>query len=101
MKEIMIKNYIKRDLAVSYDDGEKCQSDIIEYLDKGEKVVLNFSGIRCAITAFLNPVIGDMILKRGDGVMKDIEIKNANEDAIGKIKRVREDSLLCREDLEE
>ena len=53
------------------------------------------------IIAFLNPVIGDLILERGNGVMKFIGIKNANETAVQKIKRVRNGALLKREDLEE
>ena len=101
MKEIMIKKYIESDTAVSYDDGKKCQRDIVKCLDKGEKVILDFSGISYVITAFLNPIIGDLILERGDGVMKYIGIKNANETAIGKIKRVRDGALVRREDLEE
>lgn len=97
----MIKKYIEGDTAVSYDDGKKCQKDIVECLDKGEKVILDFSGISYVITAFLNPIIGDLILERGDSVMKYIGIKNANETAIGKIKRVRDGALVRREDLEE
>lgn len=101
MKEIMIKKYIEGDTAVSYDDGKRCQKDIIECLDNGEKVILDFSGISYVITAFLNPIIGDLILERGDSVMKYIGIKNANEAAIGKIRRVRDGALVRREDLEE
>ena len=88
MKEIMIKRYIEGDTAVSYDDGIKCQKDIVECLDREEKVVLDFSDISYVITAFLNPIIGDLILERGDGVMKYIGIKNANETAIRKIKHI-------------
>lgn len=101
MKEIMIKKYIEGDAAVSYDDGKKCQKDIVECLDKGEKVILDFTGISYVITAFLNPIIGDLILERGNNVMKYIGIKNANETAIGKIKRVKDGALIRREDLEE
>lgn len=84
MKEIMLRKYIEGEgnMAISYDDGKKCQKYIVEYLDQGEKVALNFSGIDYVITAFLNPIIGDLILERGDSVMKDIGIINANEAAI-------------------
>jgi len=100
VKEIMIKKYIEGDTAISYDDGKKCQKDIVDCLDKGEKVILDFSGISYVITAFLNPIIGDLILERGNGAMKFIGIKNANETTIGKIKRVRDGALIRREDLE-
>ncbi len=101
MKEIMVNQYIDGDTAVSYQDGKKCQETMLQYLDRGEKVNLDFSGIDYVITAFLNPVIGDLILQRGDGVMKNIVIKNANESIIKKIKLVRDGALLRREDLAE
>lgn len=100
MKEIMVKQYIDGDTAVSYQDGKKCQEAVLQYLDQGEKVNLDFVGIDYVITAFLNPIIGDLILQRGDGVMKNIGIKNANESIIKKIKLVRDGALLRREDLE-
>lgn len=101
MKEILIKTYIDGDTAVSYEDGKKCQREIVEALNKKEKVFLDFSGISYVITAFLNPIIGDLILERGDDVMKQIGIKNANESIIKKIKLVRDGALVQREDLEE
>ena len=99
MKNILIEQYIEGNIAVSYEDGEKCQEDILESLDQGEKVALDFSGIDYVIAAFLNPVIGDLILQRGNEVMKYIGIKNANESIIKKIKLVRDGALLRREDL--
>lgn len=101
MKEILIRQYIDGDTAVSYEDGKKCQKDMVKELDKGEKVILDFSGIDYVITAFLNPIIGDLILERGDGVMKMIGIKNANESIIKKIRLVKDGALVRREDLEE
>lgn len=101
MREIMVKQYIDGDTAVSYEDGKRCQKDILQYLDQGETVNLDFTGIDYAITAFLNPVIGDLILERGDEVMKNIVIKNANESIIKKIKLVKDGALVKREDLDE
>lgn len=42
-----------------------------------------------------------MTIERENGVMKFIGIKNTNETAIQKIKRVRDGALIKREDLEE
>ena len=53
------------------------------------------------ITAFLNPVIGDLILENGEDIMKKIDIKNANLSTIEKIKMVKDGALLKREDMEE
>lgn len=101
MKKILIRNYIDSDTAVSYEDGKDCQKDIIKVLDQGEKVNLDFSGIEYVITAFLNPIIGDLILERGYDVMKYIAITNANESIVKKIKLVRDGALVRREDLDE
>ena len=101
MADILIKNYIGGDTAVSYEDGKKCQKDISKAVKEHEKVNLDFSGINYVITAFLNPVIGDLILEEGDAVMKNIGIKNANESIIKKIKMVRDGALVKREDLDE
>ena len=101
MKNILIRDYIGGDTAVSYEDGKQCQHDIIKVLDQGDKVNVDFSGIDYVITAFLNPIIGDLILERGDGVMKSIGIKDANESIVKKIKLVRDGALVKREDLDE
>lgn len=97
---VLVKNYIDGDTAVSYEDGKKCYEDVIKALDKGEKVVLDFGGIDYVITAFLNPIIGDLILEKGLNVMKNIEIIQANKKTIDKIKLVKEGALLKREDIE-
>ena len=101
MKKILLNQYIHGDTAVSYEEGKKCQKDIRKYLDQGEEVDLDFSGINYVITAFLNPIIGDLILERGEDVMKYIGIKNANESIIKKIKLVKDGALVRREDLDE
>ena len=98
--EIMIKSYINGDTAVSYEDGQKCYNDILVFLEKGERIILNFSGIDYVITAFLNPIIGDLILQKGIEIMKNIDIVNANKKTIDKIKMVKDGALLKREDME-
>ena len=101
MKEILIRQYINGDTAISYEAGIKCKEDIDNALNKGQKIIMNFSGISYIITAFLNPVIGDLILERGEDVMKQIGIKNANPSIINKIKRVKDGAIIKREDVEE
>lgn len=99
---ITVKNYIETgDTAVSYDDGKRCLEEILKVLDKGDAVILDFTGIDYVITAFLNPIIGDLILQKGESVMKSIEIKNANQRTIEKIKLVKEGALIKREDMEQ
>lgn len=101
MKKILVKNYIEGDTAVSYEDGKRCKENIVQYLNEGERIELDFSGIDFVITAFLNPIIGDLILERGTEVMKYIGITNANISIIRKIKLVKNGALVRREDLDE
>ena len=99
MKEIVIRKYIDGDTAISYDDGKKCYEEMKDSLDEG--VILNFEGVNYVITAFLNPIIGDLILEHGDDVMKAVNISNANSSILDKIKLVKEGALVKREDMDE
>lgn len=99
MSEILIKNYINGNVAISYDDGKKCLNEILNNLKNNEALTLNFEGIEYVITAFLNPVIGDLIIEKGADIMKSISIVNANENILNKIKLVKDGALLKREDL--
>lgn len=100
-RKIYIKEFINGDTAVSYDDGVKCQKEMLSVIDATDNIILDFEGVEYAITAFLNPVIGDMILQFGSQIMRKIGIANANTMIIKKIKLVRDGALLKREDLEE
>ena len=95
---VNVVDYVNDDTAIAYDDGKKCLDAIIDVIDK-EKVIIDFAGIDYVITAFLNPLIGDLILKKGNGVMKNIDIQNANDGIIEKIKIVKNGALLKREDI--
>ncbi len=96
---IKVFDYVQNDTAVSYDDGKKCYDEIIKVIDT-ENVVIDFSNVKFVITAFLNPLIGDLILQKGKNIMAKISIKNANDNIIDKIKIVKDGALLKREDIE-
>lgn len=85
-----MKNYTDGDIAVSYEDGKRCREDIYRYLDQGESVALDFEGVDHALCAFLDPVIGDLILERGDDAMKQIIVRNAKQSIIDKIKTIKD-----------
>ncbi len=102
MTIISIKKFISGDVAISYEEGKNCLDEILNKLNElteNEKIILDFEGVEYAITAFLNPVIGDLIIKKGDDVMKSIAIQNAKPDIVKKIKLVKDGALLKREDL--
>ena len=97
---ILIKDIVKSDSAIAYDDGSKCLNLVMESIEKDGSVVLDFQGINFVITAFLNPVIGDLIIKMGPDIMQKVKIANANQNIINKIKIVKDGALLKRESLE-
>lgn len=96
---IKISDFTKGDTATSYENGRQCLERILAVIDEHDKIALDFSGVDFVITAFLNPVIGDLILEKGESIMKKISIINANENTIQKIRMVKEGALLKREDL--
>lgn len=98
--KIDIYNFAQGDTAVSYDEGKKCYELIKQSLHDKDKIYLDFNGVNYVITAFLNPVIGDLIMENGENVMKKIEIENANNDILKKIKIVKDGALLKRTDLD-
>ena len=69
----------KKDLI--YSDAEILKNKIKEVLQKGEKVVVSFSGIEMIYTIFLQKSIGELYLEIEDITDLDkIEFKNLNED---------------------
>lgn len=99
--KIEICKFAQGDTAISYDEGKKCYGIIKENLDKHEKIILDFQGVEYVITAFLNPIIGDLIMENGEEIMEQIDIENVNSDILKKIKIVKEGALIKRTDLDE
>ena len=99
MHTINIIDFADAEMAISYENGQLCLKEVLEYIDT-EDISLDFDGVEFVITAFLNPIIGDLILKKGPDIMKKVKIVNANNSTIEKIKLVRDGALVKREDLE-
>ncbi|MEE1230950.1 MAG: STAS-like domain-containing protein, partial [Phascolarctobacterium sp.] len=59
---ILVKDIVGSETAIAYDDGVKCLDLVLESLEKDGSVELDFQGVEFVITAFLNPVIGDLII---------------------------------------
>ena len=98
---ILVKDIVGSETAIAYDDGVKCLDLVLESLEKEPSVELDFQGVEFVITAFLNPVIGDLIIKKGPDIMQKVKITNATRNIIDKIKIVKDGALIKREDLEE
>ena len=98
---ILVKDIVGSETAIAYDDGVKCLDLVLESLEKDGSVELDFQGVEFVIAAFLNPVIGDLIIKKGPDIMQKVKITNATRNIIDKIKIVKDGALIKREDLEE
>ncbi len=60
MKNILIKEIIKGDIAVSTSDGDSIYNLINDYLLNHKKITIDFAGISIMTTAFLNAAIGQL-----------------------------------------
>lgn len=83
MKHLIIKDIIKSDLAVSTENGNKVFEIVDSYLQKKEKVELDFAGITIIITAFLNAAIGSLYSKKeytGDFLNEHLKLENVEKD---------------------
>ena len=52
---------------------------ILPALERGERVVLDFSGIGSATQSFVHALISDVIRKKGVDVLDRVDFKNCNE----------------------
>lgn len=85
MKNLIIKDIIETNLAVSTENGNKVFEIIDTYLQKKEKVQLDFAGITIIITAFLNAAIGSLYSKKeytGEFLNEYLKLENVEADDI-------------------
>jgi len=54
-------------------------SEIIPALERGEDVVLDFSGVDAATQSFIHALISDLMRKRGAAVLDRLEFKSCND----------------------
>ncbi len=83
MKHLVIKDIINSELAVSTENGNKVFEIVDSYLQKKEKVELDFAGINIMITAFLNAAIGRLYSKKeytADFLNEYLKLENVEKD---------------------
>lgn len=91
MKHLIIKDIIKSELAVSTEDGEKVFKKINSYLQKNEKVELDFAGISFMITAFLNSAIGSLYSNKAytsEFLNENLKLENVEKEDLKLFKEV-------------
>lgn len=60
MKNIIIREIINGDIAVSTSDGDLIYNLLNDYLSANKKIKIDFEGISILTTAFLNAAIGQL-----------------------------------------
>lgn len=60
MKNIIIREIINGDIAVSTSDGDLIYNLLNDYLSANKKIKIDFQGISILTTAFLNAAIGQL-----------------------------------------
>jgi uncharacterized protein YpuA (DUF1002 family) len=80
MKTIEVIDIIKKDIAVSTDDGKLVHDKVLEQLKNGHEVQLSFKGISLIISHFLNISIGllyqDMEFSKVDNNLKVVGLSS-------------------------
>lgn len=80
---IDVKDVIQRTQATVRTEGVKVYETIEKYLDKKEKVEVDFSNITIVVSSFLNAAIGKLYGKYSDEVIEqNIEVLGLNDDDI-------------------
>lgn len=86
MSNIIIREIIKGDIAVSTSDGDLVHNLITGYLKNNKTVTVDFEGISIMTTAFLNAAIGQLYsnpIYSDNFLNKHLHLKNvAKEDRI-------------------
>lgn len=83
MEHLIIKDIIKSELAVSTEKGNEVFELVDSFLQKNEKVELDFAGITIMITAFLNAAIGRLYSNKAytkDFLNEHLKLQNVEKD---------------------
>jgi hypothetical protein len=91
MQTLTIKELIKNNLAVSTEDGDIVYNKLKNFLQNGEKVILDFNEVFVITTAFLNVAIGKLygnIEFNSEFLNQNIKITNVEKDDIMLFKKV-------------
>ena len=83
MKNIIIQEIIKGDIAVSTSDGDLIYNLINDYLKNHKTINVDFKGISIMTTAFLNAAIGQLYsnpLYSDDFLNKHLHLKNVEKE---------------------
>jgi len=88
-KQIVVDQLVTGHKAVTPDEGAPIYKLLMESLNKGEHVVLSFSGLDMMTTAFLNVVIGDLYKTyTSEDLRSKLELTGLDEGGMRRVKKV-------------
>lgn len=94
MKNILIKNLLNSDIATSYSDGEKLYNFLKNEIDKEDKIILDFSGIKVHTASFFNISIGYLLKDNEiDKLKKKLHFQNLSENGFSTLNKVIKNSI--------
>lgn len=94
MKNILIRDFLDSDVAVSYSNGEKLYNFLQIELDKGDKITLDFSNIQVYATPFFNASIGYLLKdKKIDELIRKLDFQNLSDNGRHTLNRVINNSI--------
>ncbi|MDR0894028.1 MAG: STAS-like domain-containing protein [Prevotellaceae bacterium] len=89
MQRIVINQLVTMKQAVTPDEGELVYNEILPFLQRGETVALDFSGIELMTTAFLNVAIGSLYKNySSETLSRLLQLDNLSQGDAIRVKRV-------------
>lgn len=94
MKNILIRDFLDSDVAVSYSNGEKLYNFLQVEFDKADKINLDFSSIKAYATPFFNASIGYLLKDKTINELKEkLDFQNLSENGFFILNRVIKNSI--------
>lgn len=94
MKNILIKELLDSDVAVSYSNGEKLYKFLQVELDKADKINLDFSSIKACATPFFNASIGYLLKDKNINELKrKLDFQNLSSNGYFILNKVIKNSI--------
>lgn len=86
---LKINEFTVLDIAVSSNEGDKINQQILLLLERYQKVTLDFSGITLLTSAFLNAAIGQLYNKyKSEELASRLFLSNVNNEDLPLFKKV-------------
>lgn len=101
IQSIKLNDFLSFNSGVTPDEAEPIYAKIVEFLQAGDKVVLDFANVNMMTTAFLNVMIGTLYKDYNSQQLKSIlSFTNLPDSVAIRIKKVADNAKLYYSDEE-